>query len=110
MMKLDDACDEWRLRKGVKRRPKDRRPKIEPEPLIIEPAEKAQNADMEFPRDWQKGALLNVRNYGHEYIVTLYPEEYDPRSPERSLHFTNPARCQDFVSAWYAREPGGRPW
>jgi hypothetical protein len=56
------------------------------------------------PPDWRKGALLNVRNYGAEYIVTLYPEEHDPRSPERGLHFTNLGECQAFVSAWYARE------
>ncbi|MDA8254388.1 MAG: hypothetical protein M0Z99_01905 [Betaproteobacteria bacterium] len=56
------------------------------------------------PSDWRKGALLNVRNYGAEYVVTLYPEEVDQEHPERALRFTNVARCQDFISAWYARE------
>src|SRR5271154_1692845 len=56
------------------------------------------------PPDWRKGALLNVRNYGVDYVVTLYPEEMDDRQPERALHFTNTSLCQDFVSAWYAHE------
>lgn len=55
------------------------------------------------PPDWQLGALLNVRNGGDAYIVTLFPEEYDHRHPERALRFQNSARCQDFISAWYAR-------
>ena len=58
----------------------------------------------QFPHDWTKGALLNVRNAGECYNVTLYPEESDPRHPERTLKFSNPAKCQDFVSKWYARE------
>lgn len=58
----------------------------------------------EPPADWQKGALLNVRNYGHAYIVTLYPTEHDTEHPERSMEFTNLGECQGFVSAWYARE------
>ena len=58
----------------------------------------------EPPQHWQKGALLNVRNYGDQYIITLYPEEFDYRHPEKALTFTNPGRCQDFVSKWYARE------
>ena len=56
------------------------------------------------PPHWGRGALLNVRNTGADYVVTLFPEEYDPRSPERALRFTNPAMCQDFVSRWYMRE------
>lgn len=63
----------------------------------------AQNQDT-YPSDWRKGALLNVRDYGIEYIVTLYPEEFDAERPERSLHFTNLGKCQDFVSKWYAAE------
>lgn len=55
-----------------------------------------------IPEDWQLGALLNVRNNG-EYFVTLFPEEYDHRKPERALRFQNPATCQNFVSTWYAR-------
>ena len=56
------------------------------------------------PADWSKGALLNVRVAGAEYVVTLYPEEFDPQHPERALRFGNPALCQDFVSRWYARQ------
>lgn len=57
-----------------------------------------------YPSDWQKGAMLNVRNYGDAYVVTLYPEEWQQDKPERAMRFTNPALCQDFVSNWYARE------
>lgn len=56
-----------------------------------------------IPEDWNIGALLNVRNNGAEYLVSLYPEEYDYRKPERTLRFANSADCQNFVSAWYAR-------
>jgi len=57
----------------------------------------------DVPEGWELGALLNVRNAGEFYIVTLYPEEYDFRNPERCMRFHNSARCQDFCSAWYAR-------
>jgi len=60
-------------------------------------------AALAIPEDWNLGALLNVRNNGAEYLVSLYPEEYDPRRPERTLRFSNSADCQNFVSAWYAR-------
>ena len=62
------------------------------------------------PKDWSKGQLLNVRNAGTHYNVTLLGEEYDPRHPERCLQFSNPAECQNFVSTWYQRESGGRPF
>lgn len=62
-----------------------------------------QSADLAIPADWTHGALLNVRNQG-DYVVTLFPEEYDYRHPERALRFPNPAECQNFVSNWYARE------
>lgn len=65
------------------------------------PEEKAQAAG------WIKGQLLNVRNAGEHYNVTLLGEEYDPRQPERCLRFTNINDCQNFVSAWYARGPAG---
>jgi hypothetical protein len=58
----------------------------------------------ETPSDWVKGMLLNVRNYGDAYVITLHGEEYSTDRPERALRFTNPALCQDFVSAWYSRE------
>lgn len=56
------------------------------------------------PPDWRKGALLNVRNRGEQYTITLYPEEWDPRHPERAIHFTNLGECQNFISRWYAPE------
>lgn len=59
---------------------------------------------------WVKGQLLNVRNAGTHYNVTLLGEEYDPRQPERCLQFNQPNECQDFVSRWYAREPGPTPF
>lgn len=61
-------------------------------------------AENELPRGWAKGAHLNVRNVGHEYRITLFPEEFDPLQPERCLKFTNTATCQQFVSEWYMRE------
>ncbi len=64
---------------------------IEPEPPSVPPS-------------WTKGQLLNVRNAGECYVITLLGEEFDPRHPERALKFTNPALCQNFVSSWYARE------
>lgn len=57
-----------------------------------------------IPSDWVKGQLLNVRNAGHAYRVTVLGEEYDHRNPARCLEFTNSAECQNFVSAWYARQ------
>lgn len=57
---------------------------------------------------WSKGQLLNVRNAGTHYNVTLLGEEYDPRSPDRCLQFTNPAEVQNFVSEWYQQQ-GSRP-
>lgn len=56
------------------------------------------------PADWRKGMLLNVRNYGDAYVITLYPEELDQQRPERALRFTNPGECQDFVSDWYSNQ------
>lgn len=57
-----------------------------------------------IPTGWVKGQLLNVRNAGDTYRVTVLGEEYDYRSPERCLEFTNSWECQQFVSAWYSRE------
>ncbi|UTV54782.1 hypothetical protein [Burkholderia arboris] len=56
------------------------------------------------PADWRKGALLNVRNRGDAYVITLYPEEFSEERPERALRFTNLGLCQGFVSRWYSRE------
>jgi hypothetical protein len=66
---------------------------------------------LSLPSGWSKGALLNVRNTGAEYRITLYPEEFDPMNPERCLRFTNPAQCQDFISNWYSRQSNDpRAW
>jgi hypothetical protein len=79
-------------------------PAVDDAVWINEAAELAERDPSQPPPDWRKGALLNVRNHGAEYIITLYPEEYDPRYQERCLKFTNLGECQDFVSKWYARE------
>lgn len=68
------------------------------------PEEKAKAAG------WVKGQLLNVRNAGAHYNVTLLGEEYDTRHLERCIQFTNLNDCQTFVSRWYAPEGGGRPF
>lgn len=77
-----------------------------PGPLQAIPAveEPATEQEQTVPSHWGRGALLNVRNTGPDYVVTLYPEEFDSRHPERAMRFPNPARCQDFVSNWYARQ------
>ena len=64
----------------------------------------AYTEEQQPPAFWPRGAMLNVRNYGAEYIITLFPEEFHAERPERALRFTNSARCQDFVSRWYMRE------
>lgn len=76
---------------------------VEHDPSIdeIEPVVRAPG---DPPVDWCKGALLNVRNHGAEYIVTLHPAEYDPRHEDQCMKFTNVGECQAFVSAWYQRE------
>ena len=74
-----------------------RRLSVDADESVTEPA-------IEVPSDWQHGAMLNVRNAGHEYRVTLFPDEDDYRHPERTLRFQNSALCQEFVSRWYARE------
>lgn len=76
---------------------------VEHDPSIdeIEPVLRAPDQP---PTDWRKGALLNVRNHGAEYIVTLHPFEYDPRHEDRCMKFTNVGECQNFVSRWYQRE------
>jgi hypothetical protein len=59
------------------------------------------------PALWTKGQLLNVRNRGEFYVVTLLGEEDEPPlkpAPNGALRFTNTALCQDFVSKWYATE------
>ncbi len=79
---------------------------VEPPDQIIALAEPERELflHVEVPASWTKGQLLNVRNAGECYVVTLLGEEFDPRHPERALKFTNPALCQNFVSRWYARE------
>ncbi len=61
-------------------------------------------AEITPPHGWRPGELLNIRNAGHCYVVTRWPAEYDPQQPQNAMIFDNPARCQDFVSRWYARQ------
>lgn len=56
-----------------------------------------------YPPFWTKGQLLNVRNMGDDYVLTVLGEEFDPRYPERALRLDY-ALCQDFISHWYQRE------
>lgn len=72
--------------------------------VISQEIEQDAEPEQRVPEFWSKGALLNVRNRGDAYIVTLYPEEFDPRHPERALTFPNTWTTQDFVSHWYSRE------
>lgn len=73
-----------------------------PAPVVEE--ETQQDDTPRVPADWRVGALLNVRNYGTHYIITLWPEEYSPEHEERCIKFTNVGLCQDWVSKWYARQ------
>jgi len=68
------------------------------------PPEPPEADAVRVPLFWTKGQLLNVRNGGEHYVVTLLGEEFDPRYPERALKFANSTQCQDFVSRWYQRE------
>jgi hypothetical protein len=77
----------------------------DPEP--DEPDPDGDEEALHAPASWHKGQLLNVRNRGEFYVVTLLGEEDEPPlkpAPNGALRFTNTARCQDFVSAWYSRE------
>lgn len=83
----------------------------EREQEAMEAVENAEYVDVprdpaQPPADWRKGALLNVRDHHSyaPYVITLWPEEYDPEHPERCVTFTNRGECQDFVSRWYAAE------
>ena len=91
--------------KGSRNKPT---PTINNTPAAIQLVEQAMETFPEpeaptLPDGWSVGALLNVRNTGADYCITLYPEEYDYRHPERAIRFTNPAQAQDFISQWYAR-------
>ena len=96
----------------MKRKYHKREPKPEPAPVVIEVPESStwnvpapeEAPALAIPRDWIKGALLNIRNGGDCYLVTLLGEEYDVRYPHRTLKFPNSADCQNFVSRWYSRE------
>lgn len=61
-----------------------------------------------YPQDWRRGQLLNVRNAGSHYNVTLLGEEFDTRYPDRCVQFPSGWECQDFVSWWYASQGQGR--
>jgi len=79
---------------------------VEPPDQIIALAEPERELflHVEVPPSWTKGQLLNVRNAGEHYVITLLGEEFDPRHPERAVKFSNPALCQDWISRWYQRE------
>ena len=89
------------------------RPRKHPLPVIV-PRETIEEVEPEVivptalgpevPEGWHTGELLNVRNHGDAYVLTLFPAEFDPRHPERAMRFTNPGDCQNFVSKWYSRE------
>jgi len=57
---------------------------------------------IQVPADWRIGALLNVRNHGEHYVITLWPEEYSPERENRCIKFTNLGECQGFASDWYS--------
>jgi hypothetical protein len=76
-----------------------------------EAVEIAEDAGFEIevraPASWTKGQLLNVRNRGEFYVITLLGEEDEPPlkpAPNGALRFMNTALCQDFISTWYSRE------
>jgi hypothetical protein len=79
---------------------------VEAAPEQFVPAELLNDLPV-APISWTKGQLLNVRNRGEFYVVTLLGEEDDPPlkpAPNGALRFTNTALCQDFISKWYATE------
>ena len=55
-----------------------------------------------YPKCWLRGQLLNVRNNGGYYTVTLLEEEFDPERPERAMVFTDNIEAQNFISHWYS--------
>jgi hypothetical protein len=75
---------------------------------VVQSAEEAGfDIELRAPSSWTKGQLLNIRNRGEFYVVTLLGEEDEPPlrpAPSGALKFTNPALCQDFISRWYMRE------
>lgn len=76
------------------------------EPVEVDTSDFIAAADVGplVPTHWPYGCLLNVRNTGADYVVTILGEEYDPRHPERAIRFSHQGRLQDFVSRWYARQ------
>jgi hypothetical protein len=81
--------------------------RLEAKRLGISDAYEAALNPLEVPPSWTKGQLLNVRNRGEFYVVTLLGEEDEPPlkpAPSGALRFTNTPLCQDFISRWYARE------
>jgi len=97
-------------------RPRPRKVSADPGPVAgeqeaIDAAQSTEIFDVprepnQPPADWRKGALLNVRNRGDAYVITLYPEEFSEERPERAMRFTNLGECQAFVSDWGASNGG----
>jgi hypothetical protein len=83
-------------------------PALAPEELTTaSDGTQAEEIRPSIPQSWMKGQLLNVRNRGEFYVVTLLGEEDEPPlkpAPNGALRFTNTALCQNFVSKWYATE------
>ena len=79
-------------------------PQSPQEPKAQEP--KAKDGEpFVYPDFWARGQLLNVRNAGSHYNVTVLGEEFDTRYPERCLQFPNSWECQAFISFWYSPQP-----
>lgn len=73
-----------------------------PEQVKCEPAAEIEQVEARcvYPAHWVPGQLLNVRNYGGDYVVTLMGEEI---GDDNTMKFNNTFDCQEFVSKWYAR-------
>jgi hypothetical protein len=92
------------LPKVNRQRGRPRKVTVLPEQVAyVAPEPEPEYQGPSVPESWTLGALLNVRNAGSQYIITLFPEEYDPRAPDRAMRFDSYAETQDFVSRWYAR-------
>lgn len=80
------------------------RKKLPPEQFAQVLIEVNEIAGPQIPNHWQKGQLLNVRNTGVDYVLTILGEEFDHRHPERALRFSNSSTCNDFLGHWYSRQ------
>jgi len=58
----------------------------------------------QVPSHWRKGELLDVKHFTDGSFTVGRYFEYAQNA--ETLKFTNSIDCQNFVSAWYAREQG----